>query len=91
MATDDRVRSHLESAGFTKVRIEDVPVLLVYDGIDDYVAVAMDTGGAFSTAFRESSEEEQAAITQEIEDAFTPFSTARGYELPGVALAAVAS
>ena len=54
MAADDRVRSLLEAAGFAQVRIDDVPVLLVYRGIDDYVAFASDTGGSFSTAFREA-------------------------------------
>ena len=91
MATDDRVASLLESAGFAKVRIDDVPVLLVYRDIDDYVAIASDTGGSFATAFRESSEEERTAMTREIEEGFTPFAVDRGYELPGLALVAVAS
>jgi SAM-dependent methyltransferase len=91
MASDDRVRSLLEAAGFTQVRIEDVPVLLVYRGIDDYVAFASDTGGSFSAAFREASEEERAAMKREIEERFSPFEVHGNYELPGLALVAVAS
>jgi SAM-dependent methyltransferase len=91
MATDDRVASLLEAAGFEHVHIEDVPILLVYRNIEDYVSFASDTGGSFATAFRESSEKERAAMTREIADAFTPFAVDRGYELPGIALVAVAS
>jgi SAM-dependent methyltransferase len=91
MASDDRVRSLLEAAGFTQVRIEDIPVLLVYRGIDDYIAFASDTGGSFSAAFREASEEERAAMTRAIEERFRPFEVDGSYRLPGLALVAVAS
>jgi SAM-dependent methyltransferase len=91
LARDERVRSLLDAAGFTDVRIEDVPVGFVASDIDDYVAVTRDTGGAFATAFGEASEEEQAAITREIAEAFAPYAVDGGYELPGLALVAVAS
>jgi ubiquinone/menaquinone biosynthesis C-methylase UbiE len=91
LASDERVRSLLAAAGFTDMRIEDVPVLFVASDIDDYVAVTRDTGGSFATAFGEASEEEQAAITREIAEAFAPFAVDGGYELPGLTLVAVAS
>jgi SAM-dependent methyltransferase len=91
MATDDRVTSLLDAAGFGDVRIEDVPVLLVYRGIDDYVAFASDTGGSFATAFRDATDAERTEMRQEIEDAFAVFAVEVGYELPGLALVAVAS
>ncbi len=70
--------------------VEKVPVLFAYRGLDDYVASASDTGGAFAVAFREAPEEERERMKQEIADAFAPFSVDGGYELPGVALVAVA-
>lgn len=91
MAPDERVHSLLTAAGFTHVRIDDVPVRFVYSGIDDYVASARDTGGAFSTAFGQASEEEREAITREFVEAFAPFALEGGYEFPGLALVAVAS
>lgn len=91
MAADERVHSLLAGAGFTHVRIDDVPVRFVYSGIDDYVASARDTGGAFSTAFGQASEEEREAITREFVEAFAPFAPDGGYEFPGLALVAVAS
>ncbi len=91
MATDDRVESLLYAAGFERVRIEDVPVLLVYRGFDDYVALASDTGGSFSAAFRDSPLEEQVTLKREIEERLSPFEVGGDYELPGLALVAVAS
>ena len=41
--------------------------------------------------FREVSEDEREAMTAQLEEAFAPFAVEGGYELPGVALAAVAS
>ena len=91
MGSDERLRAVLDAAGFTMVRTEAVPVRFVYDDIDGYVASAMDTGGSFATAFQGSSDEERNALTQEFAKAFTPFVVDGRYELPGVALAAVAS
>jgi SAM-dependent methyltransferase len=91
MGSDDRLRAALDPAGFTMVRTEAVRVRFVYDDIDRYVASAMDTGGSFATAFQESSDEERNAMTQEFAKAFTPFIVDGRYELPGVALVAVAS
>lgn len=91
MASDDRVHSLLDGAGFTSVRIEDVAVRFVYSDIDDYVASAKDTGGVFATAFREASEEERETMRREFAASFAPFKGGAGYELPGLALVAVAS
>jgi hypothetical protein len=91
MATDERVRSLLEGAGFASARIEDVPVRFEYSGIDDYVAVGRDTGGAFARAWDAASEEQQAAIKQRLVEAYAPFSVDGGYVVPGLALVAVAT
>ena len=90
MATDERVESLLETAGFTSVRIDDVPVQFVYADIGEYVASARDTGGAFSTAFGQASEEDREAITQELATSFASFAVDGGYALPGLALVALA-
>jgi SAM-dependent methyltransferase len=90
LASDERVRSLLDAAGFPDVRLEDVPIVLRSRDVDDYVATARDTGGAFDTAFAEASEEEQAAIKRELAEAFAPFRANGGYELPGLALVGLA-
>jgi ubiquinone/menaquinone biosynthesis C-methylase UbiE len=91
MANEEHTRGLLEDAGFTDVRFEEVPVRFVYRDVDDYVALATDTGGGFATVWRETSEEEHQAIKAQLEEGFAPFAVDGGYELPGVALAAVAS
>ena len=91
MASVERTHELLEDAGFTHVRIEEVPVRFVYRDVDDYVERARDTGGVFARVFREVSEDERRAMTAQLEEAFAPFAFDGGYELPGVSLAAVAS
>jgi ubiquinone/menaquinone biosynthesis C-methylase UbiE len=90
MATDERVTSLLEAAGFEHVRIEDVPVLMVYGSMDEYVSLASDTGGSFAKAFRDARAEERATMTREIADGFASYAVDGGFELPGLALVAVA-
>lgn len=91
MASEERTRELLEDAGFTVGRLEEVPVRFVYADVDEYVMRAQDTGGMFAKAWREASGEEQATIKAQLADSFAPFALDGGYELPGVALAAVAS
>ena len=91
LASDDRVQAVLDGAGFRDVRIDDVPVRHMYADIDEYVAAARQTMGAFATAFDGASEEQQRAVIDELHVAFAPFATADGIELPGLALVAVAS
>ncbi|CAN5124152.1 hypothetical protein BH09ACT13_BH09ACT13_08910 [soil metagenome] len=87
----ERTRALLEDAGFTVGRLEEVPVRFVYRDVDDYVLRAQDTGGMFARVWREASAEEHATMRAELADSFAPFAVEGGFELPGVALAAVAS
>ncbi len=91
MASDERVRSLLGAAGFTEVRIDDVPTVIVASDVDDYVTSARDTGGMFARAWDAASEDERVGIKGELAEAFVPFEVDGGYELPGLALVAVAS
>jgi SAM-dependent methyltransferase len=90
MADEEHTRSLLEGAGFDEVAIEDVAVVFTWRDVDDYVQSAMDTGGMFATAFGGASEDEQQAMKDEFAAAFAPFATEEGYEVPGLALVAVA-
>ena len=91
LAEEDRLRGLLESAGFGVERIEEVPVLLTYDDVDDYVTAANETGGMFARIWRDASGEEHETIKARLAEAFEPFAVDGGYELPGVAVVAVAS
>jgi hypothetical protein len=50
----------------------------------------MDTGGMFATAFGQAPEDEQQAMKDEFAEAFASYATEDGYQLPGLALVAVA-
>ena len=91
MAAGGRVQSLLGAAGFTEVRIDDVPIVFVAADVDDYVSSVRETGGMFARAWEAASEEDRLAINEELADAFVPFERDGGYELPGLALVAVAS
>jgi SAM-dependent methyltransferase len=91
LASEGRLQSLLQEAGFAEVRTDDVPIAFVAAGVDDYVASARDTGGMFGRVWADAPEEERDAITEALAEAFAPFAVGGGYELPGLALVAVAS
>ena len=66
-------------------------MLLTYDDVDDYVTVARDTGGMFPRIWRDASDDEREAIKARLVEGFEPFAVDGGYELPGVAVVALAS
>jgi SAM-dependent methyltransferase len=91
MGSEERTRVMLEGAGFADVRIEEIPVRFAFSDVDDYVSFAAETAGPFAMVIRELSESERQTIQSQLGEAFAPFAGDGGYELPGVALAAVAS
>jgi ubiquinone/menaquinone biosynthesis C-methylase UbiE len=90
MASEEHVRALLEGAGFTAVRTEEVPVRFTFRDIDDYTAYATDMGGPAALVLPGLPEDERAVLKTQLGAAFAPFSAAVGYEIPGVALCAVA-
>jgi SAM-dependent methyltransferase len=91
LADEERLRGLLEGAGFTVERIEDVPVLFTYTGVDDYIAIAVDTGGMFSRLWTAASDDQRGEIEAGLAERFTDFEVDGRYELPGVAVGASAS
>jgi SAM-dependent methyltransferase len=91
MGSEERTRALLEGAGFADVRIEEIPVRFAFRDVDDYVSFATETAGPFAMVIRGLSESEIDSIKAQLGEAFAPFPADGGYELPGVALAAVAS
>lgn len=91
LGSEERTRGLLEEAGFADVRIEEIPVRFVFSDVDDYVSFAVETAGPFAMVIRGLSESERQTIEAQLGEAFAPFAADGGYELPGVALAAVAS
>ena len=71
---------------------EEVPVRFAVRDVGDYLAYVGDTAGPVGLAVQGLTEAEREALTTELAAAFAPFAVeGGGYELPGVALTAVAS
>ena len=58
--------------------------------VDDYLGLVGDTAGPLGLALRGLPETDRADVRADVEDALGRFAAANGYELPGVALCAVA-
>jgi SAM-dependent methyltransferase len=91
MASEERTRALLDGAGFGSVRTEEVPVRFAFRDLDDYEQWVIDVAGPFGMVLRGLAEDEREVLRARLRKAFVPFATDSGYELPGVALCAVAS
>jgi ubiquinone/menaquinone biosynthesis C-methylase UbiE len=91
MADPERTTALLHAAGFAGVRTAEVPVRFSLPDIDEYLSFTADTGGPLGLALRNLSEAKRAEVRADLEDSLPRFAAATGYELPGVALCAVAS
>jgi SAM-dependent methyltransferase len=90
MASAERSAGLLEGAGFSEVRTEEVPVRFALPDVDEYLSLIADTAGPVALALRGLSDADRADVKAEVEDSFGRFAAGDGYELPGVALCAVA-
>ncbi len=90
MARDERIRELLEGAGFSVARIEEIPVLFVYESVDDYIVRARETGGMFARMWSGLDDGKRGELESELAAAFEPYAVGGRYELPGLAVAAAA-
>ena len=92
MAGAERVESFLHEAGFTRVRLAEVHGRFAVRDADHYLGLIGDTAGPFGLALRGLGDHDRAAVRGDIDDALGRFAVDNGgYELPAVALCAVAS
>jgi ubiquinone/menaquinone biosynthesis C-methylase UbiE len=91
LADEDRLRTLLGDAGFTSMRVEQVPVTFRFPSVDDYVAWATTTAGALAMVLRGFDESQRAAFGADLDELFAPFAAEGGHRFPGVALCAAAS
>jgi SAM-dependent methyltransferase len=91
MASEERTRELLEGGGFTAVRIKEVGVQWVFRDLDEYERWLLDVSASLALVIRGLTAEEKQALMSRLEEAFAPFAANGGYEVPGLALCAVAS
>jgi SAM-dependent methyltransferase len=90
MASAVRTRTLLKEARFTEVRTDEVTVRFAFDDLDAYERWVMDVAGPFAMVVRGLREREREQLKAHLGQAFAPFANERGYEIPGVALTAIA-
>jgi ubiquinone/menaquinone biosynthesis C-methylase UbiE len=90
LASAERITTLLRGAGFVETRTEEVPLRLAVPDVDQYMALIADIAGPIALALRDLSEADRAEIHAEVEDSLGRFTARDGYELPGVAVCAVA-
>jgi hypothetical protein len=91
LASPERLEGLLRDAGFANVRTEDVRGQFVVGDVDGYLSLISDTAGPIGLALRALGASDRAAVAADVEDALRRFVTPDGYEVPCVALCAVAS
>jgi SAM-dependent methyltransferase len=91
MASPQRTEALLRGAGFADARTEEVPGRFVVPDVDEYLSLIADTAGPLGLALRGLGEPDRAAVRADVEDSLQRFAANSGYELPGLALCAVAS
>jgi ubiquinone/menaquinone biosynthesis C-methylase UbiE len=90
LANPERVEGLLRDAGFAEVRTEEVRGRFVVPGVDEYLSLITDTAGPIGLALRGLAESDRGAVKADVEDSLRRFAAGGGYELPCVALCAVA-
>jgi ubiquinone/menaquinone biosynthesis C-methylase UbiE len=90
MASAERTTELLRGAGYADVRTEEIPVRLAVPDVDEYMALTADTAGPIALALRGLSDADRAEVSAEVEESLDRFAAESGYELPGVALCALA-
>jgi SAM-dependent methyltransferase len=91
MASSERTEGLLRGAGFAEVRTEEVPGRFVVPDVDEYLSVIADTAGPIALTLTGLAEPDRAAVNADVEDSLRRFAADGGYELPCLALCAMAS
>jgi SAM-dependent methyltransferase len=90
LADETRTRNLLNAAGFGTVRTEEVPVRFRFRDLADYERWVVDVAGPIALVVRGLPEDEREVLRSGLREQFVPFEADGEYELPGVALCAVA-
>ena len=91
LADPERLATLLEGAGFGGVRTEELTGHFAIPSIDEYVQVIADTAGPIGLAVQALSDTARRGVTAQCEAALEPFVVETGYEIPCVAVCAVAT
>jgi ubiquinone/menaquinone biosynthesis C-methylase UbiE len=91
LASADRLGGLLRAAGFANVRTKEVHGQFVVPDVEAYLSLIADTAGPVGLALRALGTSDRADVAADVQDGLRRFVTSKGYEVPCVALCAVAS
>jgi hypothetical protein len=92
MASAQRVDGLLREAGFKEVQVEEICGAFAIADADDYLGLIGDTAGPVGVVLQGLGDHDRADVRGDVEDALRRFAVdGGGYELPCVALCAVAN
>jgi SAM-dependent methyltransferase len=81
----------LASAGFADVDVQELPGVFRYDSFDDYWNLQTAVAGPLAVFIESLTPDEVAAIRATLVSALAPFETGGRYEIPSLAIGAVAN
>ncbi|HXE44757.1 MAG TPA: methyltransferase domain-containing protein [Conexibacter sp.] len=91
LADGARLRALLEDAGFAEVVVEELPLTIPYDDVEDYVAATRDLSPAFADVVDPLNARQRDDLLERMAVATAPFADPSGaLALPGLALVAAA-
>ena len=90
LATHDRIRALVTSAGFTDVEIVDVPVIWRYEDFDEAWVFMSQVAGVLAALLKTLDADQTARVRAALEEAVQAYTTPDGIRLPGVSVAALA-
>lgn len=91
LARHDTLRSMLETAGFSDIEIEEMPVDWSHGSFDDFWTYQTDVSGSISTFVKELDPEEADRFRRELEANVEQFRSEEGILLPGMTVNVAAS
>ena len=92
LADEDALRALLEDAGFAEVVVEQLPLTMPYDDVEDLIAATSDLSPAFADVVTPLNARQREDLVERLTDATAPFASPDGsLALPALALGAAAS
>ena len=79
-------RSRLDAAGFSDVRVEELPGVMRFDDFDDYWDVQSEVAGPLALLISSLPPDDVNAIRTTLEPMVAPFETGGRYEIPSLAV-----
>ncbi|HKG01786.1 MAG TPA: methyltransferase domain-containing protein [Conexibacter sp.] len=92
LADESKLQELLEDAGFAEVVVEQLPLTIPYDDVEDYIAATSDLSPAFADVVTPLNARQREDLVERLTAATAPFAASDGsLAMPALALVAAAS